>query len=224
MQQAASRVRDAASNVCTASPLLDRSRRKRLRSKGRPSSRQTEVCRSPSGRQPMRNCFPLNRSKLRLNSRRSKLRPCIAAFAAAHAPKRVLRVPAANLAICGVPARRALPGPVRRVRSSSLTAAPAPVRRMKAQDRSSSFSASPLSPPCPGNIASNVSTATRFGGADSAGLPGCRQPGSPSPLSPACAGCRSSAAYAAEHLAFSCLTLRFVRNPPAAGLATSLLP
>jgi len=47
------------------------------------------------------------------------------------------------------PRRRALPGPVRRVRSSLLMTAPAPVRRMKTQDRSRSFSASPSSPPCP---------------------------------------------------------------------------
>jgi hypothetical protein len=95
-----------------------------------------------------------------------------------------------TLRSAGRPRRRALPGPVRRVRSTSLTTAPAPVRRMKAQDRSRSFSASPLLPPCPGYVASNVSTATRLSGADSAGSPGCRQPGSPSPHSPACAGCR----------------------------------
>ena len=122
------------------------------------------------------------------------------------------------------PRRRALPGPVRRVRSSSLMTAPAPVRRMKAQDCSSSFSASPPSPPCPGDAASSASTATRPGGADSAGSSGCHQPDSPSPLSPACADCRSSVPCGTEHLAFPCLTFRLVRNPPAAGLATSLLP
>jgi hypothetical protein len=52
----------------------------------------------------MRNCFLSRRSRLRFDLRRSKLRLDIAAFAAAHAPKRMLRVPAANLAICGVPA------------------------------------------------------------------------------------------------------------------------
>jgi hypothetical protein len=132
----------------------------------------------------------------------------------------MLRIALPTLRSAARPRRRALPGPVRRVRSSSLATAPAPVRRMKAQDCSSSFSASPPSPPCPGNVASNVSTATRFSGADSAGLPGCRQPGSPSPHSSAEADCRSSAACAAEYLAFSCLALRLVRNPPAAGLAT----
>jgi hypothetical protein len=84
------------------------------------------------------------------------------AFAAAHAPKRVLRRALPTLRSAGRPRRRALPSPVRRDRSSSLTAAPAPVRRMKVQDCSRSFSASPLSPPCPGNVASNVSTATRL--------------------------------------------------------------
>jgi len=49
----------------------------------------------------MRNCFPSRRSCLPLDARRSKLRRNIAAFAAAHAPKRVLRIPAANLAIRG---------------------------------------------------------------------------------------------------------------------------
>lgn len=126
MRQAAFRFRRAASCASTASPLPNRSRRKRLRSEGLSSSRQTEVCRSPIGRRRMRNYFPSQRSELRLDLRRSKLRLDIAL------PSPLLMRRSAcceslpqTLRPAEYPRRRALPGPVRRVRSSSLMTAPA---------------------------------------------------------------------------------------------------
>ena len=129
VRNAASRLpffEDAASCASTASPLPNRSRRKRSRSEGLSSSRQTEVCRSPIGRRRMRNYFPSQRSELRLDLRRSKLRLDIAL------PSPLLMRRSAcceflpqTLRPAEYPRRRALPGPVRRVRSSSLMTAPA---------------------------------------------------------------------------------------------------
>ena len=74
----------------------------------------------------MRNYFPSQRSELRFDLRRSKLRLDIALPSPlAHAPKRMLRILPQTLRPAEYPRRRALPGPVRRVRSSSLMTAPA---------------------------------------------------------------------------------------------------
>jgi hypothetical protein len=122
------------------------------------------------------------------------------------------------------PRRRALPGPVRRVRSSLLMTAPAagPADRnsglLRRFLRLSTFAALP-SKRCKQRLYGYAVRWGRFG--RRARL---SPTGSSSPLSSAEADCRSSVPYGTEHLASSCRALRLVRNPPAAGLATSLLP